>query len=708
MKNLSDFKYIDAALGGVRSRNTIINICDLQIPVDGVDCFATMFRFKEEYRNHVQATGSVRGAGNFACWSDFVYFDIDAETVALATTQMQKLLRGLETLDALAYTQVYLSGNKGYHIGVASGLFGLAPSKDLPAQMRSICEQIASLVNIDIDTRIYNHNRLWRLVDTIHGKSGLRKTRLDIAFAQTATAEEIQHFVENYDGPRTPRYLMCDDNIEATLTRFAQDAEEGYAARPIINVDAFPFTDQQRAIAKYAFEQILLKTLAVQGCRNNEALLRASEGRKLGYDENTCLSLISTWNAANEQSLPEDSIKTVVRSAYTGAGYDFGLNNSSLRLAREQAEIYLMQELIDQFAQPSGGRTGRERENVKTYGELLQEINLEEKLEALGQYISWPGRITLLVGREKQAGKSTIATYEAVQALKKGKRVYWLTPEESIQDVLLRFKAYLGDATEFESNLFIPTLDRMPCTWNEIVFDLIKYKPDMVVLDSVHSVLARIDPKTPDSSDTSRWHYLVSYLRPLVICKNIALIWIHHANKQSNTAIGSVGITAAVDEVITVTMPYGEGPTSRLRTLSYIGRRTNALMNTTLNYVGPPNGYLVHTNDLSRVPPPSHLPVEEGMKNLKISKKAVAQYAAYEWFKENPERWISTGDLLRVCENIVGGAIPRATFSDAIKVICDEGEIKINKKTGAGNIVSYCASAEPQNPTDLIKGEDNG
>ena len=119
----SDFKFIDLAVNGATKRNHVVDLNDLSISKDAVDTYTTMFRFRKEYQEHVESTGSVRGADKFKCWSDYLWFDIDATDLQDATIDMQALLRGIKSMGVLDRTVVFFSGSKGYHVGIDSGAF---------------------------------------------------------------------------------------------------------------------------------------------------------------------------------------------------------------------------------------------------------------------------------------------------------------------------------------------------------------------------------------------------------------------------------------------------------------------------------------------------------------------------------------------------------------------------------------------------------
>ena len=174
------YKYVELAIGGVNKRGKIVTLDEVAVPTDAVDCFTTMFRFSEAFATHVKDTGSVaKYAG--PCWCDWLWYDIDAPVLDEAASALVKLIERLESIDSkLPETlRIYFSGAKGFHCGIPIAALGnkLKPSNDFAQTMRSIAEKIAHGIKYD---DIYNTTRLWRIPNTINGKTGLRKVLISL------------------------------------------------------------------------------------------------------------------------------------------------------------------------------------------------------------------------------------------------------------------------------------------------------------------------------------------------------------------------------------------------------------------------------------------------------------------------------------------------------------------------------------------------
>lgn len=651
----SDFAFVDVAENGTQNRNVIQRFDELKTPIGAVDCFTSMYRFRQDFRDHVSQTKSVRGANKFACYSDYLFFDIDdPEDLNAATLAAQTLVRGLLSMAKPEHIVVAFSGYKGFSIGVVSSLFGFAPSITLPNEIKIVAEQLASLFGVEIDTKIYESSRLWRLENTIHSKTVLYKTRLDTKKFPSMSLEEIKTAAAVKKGRKAPAYLLAPVVKPLdTLCEFAKSAITKGHVRRETSWDKPILSGRQQKINQAALDY-LLSTGVKEGNRGNETLLRAAESCKLGVNEKSCLQQLLKWNRLNQPPLDESEIQSTVRSAYTG-NYDFGTNNKSLATARSQGkdvvdsddirspnpissesvELNTMEDVmtfvklrygilsaivaypdkeiselglryfskigvpakmwqvlvLDQ-QRPDGLPDGCD---APSFSDLLK-YGVPKPLKLVGEYFSWRKRISLLVGKDKESGKSTLCTFEALTALKKGYRVLWVSPDEARDDILDRFiKAGLVLGTERASRLFICGDENITPSWDALKILIQWRKPDLLVLDSLHSLFPILEMKSlPDSSDTSEWQKLINTLRPLAISYNMAVVLIHHVNKQSGKAMGSIGITAGVDAIISLIIPSlkkTRQSDTHVRELEFLGRRVNSKMNCTLIYIDEQTGY---------------------------------------------------------------------------------------------------------------------
>lgn len=583
-----DFSYVDTAIGGAHKRNNIVDLTSIDINVDTVDAYSSMFRFKKEYVTIVEKTGTVRGASEFECWSDFIWFDIDASDLSAALLDAQTLIRGLKSMNVLNHTLIFFSGSKGFHIGINSSVFGFVPSKTLPEEMRKVCQQIASLFNIEIDTKIYNHNRLWRLPGTVHGKTNLRKTALAVATFLDLTVDDLP-VLAAFDKRPADKPAYCTGTVKKvidSLTTLRESVNTGAVAR-VATWIAPPLSDYRLKVSKAGLDYLLAHGVQ-KGSRDNEALLRSSECRKIGYDESETYELVSEWNTLNKPPLSDADIQRIVSSAFVGPGYDFGTNYESLRVARLHGTKALT--AIDVNKLLNGDNAVEDEEEFVRRPMTLTECLASDGMDApetVGKWLSWRQRITVLVGREK-SGKSTLMTFEALACLQKGYKVLWVSPDEPRADIVYRlFKA---GAVDYADQILIAGDSMVPASWEELAQFMADVKPDLVILDSVNSLFTALDGKgkVPDSSEAAEWQRLMNLLRPVAVALNTAIVWLHHARKDTGLYAGSYGVAAAADAVVTLKETKRENK----RNLIFSGRRVNSSNNCAVEYVDEEKGFL--------------------------------------------------------------------------------------------------------------------
>lgn len=154
--------------------------CDPRCELDR-ECYLSAFQFGEDFRSHLEATGSTAEfAGD--CWAAYLWFDIDRANVAVALTDARRLAATigeryrLDDDDLLAFC----SGSKGFHLGLATSLWQPKPAATFHQFARRFAERLAELAGVTIDTGVYDKVRLFRAPNSRHPKTGLHKRRLTL------------------------------------------------------------------------------------------------------------------------------------------------------------------------------------------------------------------------------------------------------------------------------------------------------------------------------------------------------------------------------------------------------------------------------------------------------------------------------------------------------------------------------------------------
>ncbi|KKM62717.1 hypothetical protein LCGC14_1518800 [marine sediment metagenome] len=172
------------------------------------------------------------------------------------------------------------------------------------------------------------------------------------------------------------------------------------------------------------------------------------------------------------------------------------------------------------------------------------ELLAPEEINWLSPWFGIKDKCTLPFTREKM-GKSTILTADAIQAARNGNKVLWVSAEEFEGEIARRVIKYspLPPADSF--NIVVD----WPTSRNQLEDLILRSEADVIVIDSLTSLISSMGERVPKTSDFVAWQKLVLYFKKLAKHYGIALILIHHANKNGEF-IGSVGIGQATDAII--------------------------------------------------------------------------------------------------------------------------------------------------------------
>lgn len=136
-----------------------------------VDEYCTVWGYPPEFESHVQSTGSVAGyQGPIKAFG--LHIDLDGD--GNGDRVLEDARRILDNPEYWSISRVYFSGNKGLSIHLYTADEGA--SCDMHRRIGSICAAIARAKGVStLDSSVYDATRLWRIPNSINGKSGLYK-----------------------------------------------------------------------------------------------------------------------------------------------------------------------------------------------------------------------------------------------------------------------------------------------------------------------------------------------------------------------------------------------------------------------------------------------------------------------------------------------------------------------------------------------------
>jgi len=283
------YEYVDCAFGGVNKRNNIKKISEIKIPAKS-DCYRTYFRFTEEYKNYFDKRKSVMGFHG-KCYADFIPIDIDDTDLSNAYEKAKVILNILEFDFDFSARHIFFSGSKGFHIYLPSVSFGtFQPSEHLPKIFRDIVLDIVGK-EIEVDTKNYDINRLFRLNNTVNSKTGLYKIGIEYS-------EFEQGMV----------YIL---EIAKKSRTVAQPSIIDY----VVNSQFVELYQKHRVVKK---DNILtkIKDGVPEGERDDTAIKIVGVLRKAGHDKEFTATILHGWNKGLDEPLTEAEIDKCINSGY--------------------------------------------------------------------------------------------------------------------------------------------------------------------------------------------------------------------------------------------------------------------------------------------------------------------------------------------------------------------------------------------------------
>ena len=219
----------------VRAEDLFRAYSELELP-DGLDpdreAFETVFRYPEaEYVGHARQHGSPKGYdGPAACCR--LPWDIDnAGNLDAALADCRRLVRYLRDRygdPAERGLSVWFSGSKGFHVTLVS-VPGFDPLPHTPAVVKALAVAVAGAAGVRVDGSIYDWQRLLRLPNTRHPKTGLYKCRFDLDDLDRLSVAAILDAAKHPAGFPVPAVAdgceqLADDWAEAELAALSDKA----------------------------------------------------------------------------------------------------------------------------------------------------------------------------------------------------------------------------------------------------------------------------------------------------------------------------------------------------------------------------------------------------------------------------------------------------------------------------------------------------
>jgi hypothetical protein len=347
MADVVDFRYVDFATRAQPGfRNNVVRVGDLPGLVGRygrADCYCTYFQFDNGLPDYVkQNHGSVAGYDG-PCYARFLPLDVDASDLERAVGAARQITRFL--LDGWGVPEeavpVYYSGMKGFHVTLATGIFGeIQPGVELPRVFQGIRRSLVEKAKVThpetIDFGISDRLRLLRLPNTRHSKSGLFKIPLR---AEELLYRGVGEIREAAVRPRKPWLtdrsgLVPVYRAEAVPVAVGlfERCRDGEAESPHADLpDPGSFLDNGHLKDTLCQAELELYREGVpEGARSAMCLRLASRFRSAGYAADRASAMVELFASRCSPPLDGRSARQIAETAYraNGRGYQFGCGTS--------------------------------------------------------------------------------------------------------------------------------------------------------------------------------------------------------------------------------------------------------------------------------------------------------------------------------------------------------------------------------------------
>lgn len=176
--------YCELVVGGIHNRGHITS-CASSLDIDMIttdsEGYHSIFFFGEDFKEHVEKTGSVRGYSGRAL-IDFFYWDID--NMSDFETGKSDTIEIVRRLESIGFTndsiRVFFSGNKGFHVFALSSFMKERTLCDNNRDIvKNFCSKVAEGLS-SFDDKVYDKTRLIRAANSKHNKTGLFKVEITV------------------------------------------------------------------------------------------------------------------------------------------------------------------------------------------------------------------------------------------------------------------------------------------------------------------------------------------------------------------------------------------------------------------------------------------------------------------------------------------------------------------------------------------------
>jgi len=169
--------------------------CDARANVEA-EAYLSAFQFGDDFAEHLARTGSPAGFTG-ETWATHLWADVDRDEsaggIARALTDTRRLVDTLDERYGVPRCVLvpFVSGGKGFHLGIPTALWAPSASADFHAVARQLVETVAAAAGVAVDTGVFDRVRAFRAPNSKHPKTGLHKRHVPVEMLDVITVNGV-------------------------------------------------------------------------------------------------------------------------------------------------------------------------------------------------------------------------------------------------------------------------------------------------------------------------------------------------------------------------------------------------------------------------------------------------------------------------------------------------------------------------------------
>ena len=210
---------------------------------------------------------------------------------------------------------IYFSGSKGFHIEIPANVLGIIPSKNLNLLFKNWALYFHNMLGIkNIDLKIYDRRRLFRISNSINSKTGLYKKRVSLNQVLEYNHNEMCDYAKDLNS-NTVFQPVSGINKQAAVEFYKRSCKFYENENKVRPQPKQTIPEEKKPLLPCVDN--LLTCGVTKGGRNNTLVLLSSAILQSGYSLEETMDIAANWNLQNDPPLEDRELSTTVKSAYS-------------------------------------------------------------------------------------------------------------------------------------------------------------------------------------------------------------------------------------------------------------------------------------------------------------------------------------------------------------------------------------------------------